>query len=228
MSSVGRVMFLFCCIGGFVLIASTARTATVKTNLEVMREVTTEVLEELVSEFPGGDIARELRLAPMGHDERHDFIGDILAQTLTEKGYRAYLPMAWSPADTSQSSVSNESGRGWEGLKVEYKVIDFTLRYPTIYRAHLIGGKKVKRTADVNVSARLVDPADGLVVWTGEASKSYEDTFSYGEIEEAEAGSYEFTKPPRESRQWGKIIEPVVVSGIIVGLIYLFFSNQGD
>ena len=44
-----------------------------------------------------------------------------------------------------------------------------------------------------------------------------------------EAGLYSFTKPERETKKWGRIVEPVVVSGIIVGLIYLFFSNQsGD
>jgi len=81
---------------------------------------------------------------------------------------------------------------------------------------------------DFRLLAKLVEPANGHVVWMAEASKSYDDQFSHDDIDEVEAGLYAFTKPPRESRNWGRIVEPVVVSGIIVGLIYLFFSNQGD
>ncbi len=64
--------------------------------------------------------------------------------------------------------------------------------------------------------------------WVGEAESSYEDSFPFGRISEVEDGAFAFTKPPRDGTNWGKIVEPVVVSGIIVGLIYLFFSNQTD
>lgn len=226
MSSSGRFLLLISCLAVSVWAGSTAWSASVKTNVEVMKELTTGVAEELISGFPPG-VSRELKLDPVGRTEVYDFIGDVLAGKLTAEGFRAYAPRAWSPADTLQPSGEERYG-GAAALNLEYKVIDFSLRYPTIYRAHLIGGKKVKRAADVNILARLIDPANGLVVWTGEASRTFEDTFSYGAIEEAESGMYDFTKPPRDSRQWGKIVEPVVVSGIIVGLIYLFFSNQGD
>jgi hypothetical protein len=72
----------------------------------------------------------------------------------------------------------------------------------------------------------LVDPTDQSVVWIGEAERSHKDKFSYGDLEEIEAGSFMFTKPEQKSTSWGKVVEPVVVSGIIIGLIYLFFSNQ--
>ncbi len=39
---------------------------------------------------------------------------------------------------------------------------------------------------------------------------------------------FTFTKPEKKATNWSKIVEPVVVSGIIVGLIYLFFSNQSS
>ena len=32
--------------------------------------------------------------------------------------------------------------------------------------------------------------------------------------------------PVRDEVKWGRFIEPVIVTGIVVGLVYLFFSNQ--
>lgn len=229
MSTLGRVILVCCLSGALMLARATARSeAPVRSNLDVMSGLAAEVTEELVSSFPSGSTPRELRLAPVARDERYDFIGNIFTKSLASMGYRAYAPVSANPTDTTKSISSSAAPSGLRGLNMEYQVIDFTLRYPEVYRSFLIGGKRVKRSADVRVLAKLVDPTDGLVVWMGEAERSYDDVFSYGAIHDVEAGVYQFTKPPRESRKWGRVIEPVVVSGIIVGLIYLFFSNQGD
>jgi len=200
----------------------------VKSNFDVMDKLASEVCAELVSKMPADLPSREIRLAPFGRDERYELVANSFMRTLGEKGYRAYLPVAAAPGDSS-SAPDTLSAAGLEaGVRLEFETIEFTLRYPEIYRSHLVGGKNVKRAAELRVLARLVDSEDGLVVWMSEASKSYGDQFSYDDIEDVEASLYDFTKPPRNSRNWGKIVEPVVVSGIIVGLIYLFFSNQGD
>lgn len=228
MSTLGRVVLGGCFLVAAALGPSPARAeSAVQSNLDLMKTLSTRVVEELVSGFPSDAVPRELRLVPLGRDERYDFLGNVLAGSLTSMGYRAYASAA-SPADSAGSASLSGAAAGRAGLNIEYQLVDFTLRYPKVYRSFLIGGKNVKRSAGVRVLARLVDPADGLVVWTGEAAKSYDDHFSYGIIEDVEAGVYQFTKPPRDSRKWGKVVEPVVVSGIIVGLIYLFFSNQGD
>lgn len=225
MSTLGRVILASCTVFAAFLGASGAWSQTpVKTNLDVMTDLTTQVVDELVAGFPGGSTPREVRLAPAGRDERYDFIGSVLLRSLTAKGYRAFAAAPMSPADSTGAAPLV----GGAGLKLEYRVVDFTLRYPKIYRSHLIGGKKVKRSGGVRVLATLMDSADGLVVWTGEAGDAYDDVFPYGSLEQVETSVYQFAKPPRESRKWGRVVEPVVVSGIIVGLIYLFFSNQGD
>jgi hypothetical protein len=226
----GRVTVSFYLLVSFAFtaIASARADGPVATNFDLMRDMATKVSEELVSGFPSGTANSQLRLAPVGRDEQYEFVGNMLTKSLTAKGYRAYATPSVNPTDSTGSASALSARGGGSALRLEFQLIDFSLRYTKIYRSFLIGGKKVKRHADVRILAKLVDPADGLVVWLGEASRSYDDHFSYGNIDEIETGLYEFTKPPRESRHWGKIVEPVVVSGIIVGLIYLFFSNQGD
>ncbi|MEJ2722025.1 MAG: hypothetical protein P8181_12940, partial [bacterium] len=146
---------------------------------------------------------------------------------LTARGVKTHDRLGQAAGDSV--SAAGASAIPNNKLWLEFEVLDFDLRYPKIYRKYLIGGKVVKRRADVRLLAKLVDSGDGLVLWQGEASKTYEDQFPYSQISEVEAGLHEFSKPPREGRSWGKVVEPIAVSAIVVGLIYLFFSNQsGD
>ena len=203
-----------------------------RSNFDVMDKLAAEVCAELVSKMPADLPTREIRLSPFGADGRYELVANAFTRSLGDKGYRAYMPVPPVKADSSAApraaADSVSAGGGEAGLRLEFETIAFTLRYPEIYRSRLVGGKNVKRAAELRVLAKLVEPGNGFVVWMSEASKSYSDQFSYDDIEDVEASLYDFTKPPRESRNWGKIVEPVVVSGIIVGLIYLFFSNQGD
>jgi len=202
----------------------------VATNFELLKSMTDEISEELIAGFPADVAGRDLVLAPAARDERYEFLTSVFTRSLTEKGFRAHDPAARSAADSTRGgNPAGARSAPASGLNIEFQITDFDLRYTKIYRKYLIAGKKVKRSADVRVTARLVDPRDGLVVWMGEAVRSHDDVFPYGEIDEVEVGLYSFTKPSRETRKWGRVVEPIVVSGIIVGLIYLFFSNQsGD
>jgi hypothetical protein len=225
-----RITLVLCLLvlstAGISSLAGAAEPAT--TNFDVLKKMTTEISEELITGFPSDVAGRDLILAPAARDERYEFLTSVFTQELTARGYRAHDPVVKNPADTTNAGSSSLRPAGQSDLNIEFQITDFDLRYTKIYRKYLIGGKKVNRSADVRVTVRLVDPTDGYIVWVGEAFRSIDDSFSYGEIDEVEAGLYSFTKPERDSRKWGRVVEPVVVSGIIVGLIYLFFSNQSS
>jgi hypothetical protein len=191
--------------------------AAVASNLELMSRLVGEAATELVESVPADVQWSDVVLAGFARDEQYQFTDNVLARVLTSAGHKVY---------DSQPTAGGE-GRG-PALRLEYQALNFALSYPKIYRPYLIGGKRVKRKAEVTLLVKLINPADGSVVWIGEASRSHEDRFSHGDLDEVEAGTFAFTKPPRSSAKWGKIVEPVVVTGIIVGLIYLFFSNQDN
>ena len=207
------VCFLFA-----LSLAVTARAdEPVRTNIDVMKLVTNEVIAEVLAGFPQNLAVSELILAPYAADAKYDFMAQVFAQTLTERGYKTF---------TSQKDGIRDAGP--ERLTLQFQALDFSLRYPKIYRSHLVGGKVVERRAHLKVMAKLLDPKDSSVVWAGEATKNYEDKFSFSQIDEVEVGEFDWVKPPRKNTNWGKMVEPVVVSAIIVGLIYLFFSNQSS
>lgn len=186
-------------------------------NIDLMKKLTGDTVDEILAQVPRGFESHDVVLVPYAVDEQYEFIDNVFTRILTSRGFRVY---------DGAGAKANDKARAAGGFRLEYQAMDFNLAYPKIYRSYLIGGRRVKRTADVRLVARVVDPGDDSVVWVGEAGRSHKDQFSYGELPAVEAGVFAFTKPPRKTTNWAKIAEPVVVSGIIVGLIYLFFSNQ--
>jgi hypothetical protein len=188
-----------------------------------MDELTAEIVDELLRGVNGKTGTREIRLDPYAASEEYEFINNVFMRVLTSKGYKTF---EIGTTLISDSVIVKEYGA--RGYRLEYQTLDFGLSYPKIYRSYFIGGRKVKRRANLRLVAKVLDPMDDSILWVGEASRSYEDRFPYGKISQVEEGVFEFNKPPRPANNWGNIVEPVVVSGIVVGLIYLFFSNQTD
>jgi hypothetical protein len=115
-----------------------------------------------------------------------------------------------------------------DNVVLTFQNVAFAIAYADVYRSHLVGGKRVKRRADVRVHATVTDAASGQVLWVGEAARESADEFDYDDSARVEQGTYQFARPVLPGSGWGKYAEPVFVTGIIVGLIYLFFSNQSD
>jgi hypothetical protein len=116
---------------------------------------------------------------------------------------------------------------GAPALTLQFQNVVFDLQYLDSHRSFMIGGKRVDRRASVRIRTTLTDET-GRVLWVGEAERSHEDEVDYGDAARLEQGTYQFNRPVVPESGWGKIVEPVFVTGIIVGLIYLFFSNQSD
>jgi hypothetical protein len=193
----------------------------VKSNLDVLTELATGVAGELISGFQSSlGTHTGVRLVPYAEDETYKFLMNIFTTELTARGIKTY-----TSAPTSAPGAEDQSDGAME---LNIQALEFTLNYPKIFRSHLIGGKRVNRRAEITLFAKLLDSADNSVAWVGEATRAHDDQFNYGDRARAEKSLFEFTKPEVEPPNWGRIVEPVVVSGIIVGLVYLFFSNQSD
>lgn len=225
-----RSMYLFIMVTAVLLAASSACAAedTVKGNLGVISDVTTDIARQVMTQFPPGVRERGIVLKPAGNDEKYQLIDDVFTSVFTGNGIKVFSTPG-APAGSADSTGSAPAVAPPSRYRLDIRALEFSIRYPRIFRSHLIGGKRVKRTAKVKLSTTLLDPADGSVVWVKEAANDYEDQFPIRYLERVEDDLLTFTKPERNPTKWSRMVEPVVVSGIIVGLIYLFFSNQsGD
>lgn len=190
----------------------------VQTNLELMTDLTTQVVSELVDRFSSELSGWGVLLQPFANNEQYQFMTNVFTAALTQRGVTTFQPGA--------DPLAGEDAGYLYVLK--YQATSFSLSYPKVYRSYLIGGKRVRRRADVTLLATLVDHNNGAVAALSESGRDHEDQFDFSDVDRVEEGTYEFTRPPMPSSGWGKYAEPVLVTGIIVGLIYLFFSNQSD
>lgn len=196
----------------------------VKSNLDILTELAAGVADELISGMQSSLKAQSgIRLIPYAEGETYEFLMNIFTTELTARGIKTYSSVPAGAKDAPKTTEKNAAG-----MELSIQALEFSLTYPRIFRSHIIGGKQIKRRAEITLFAKLLDSADRSVAWVGEASRVHDDQFSYGDRTQAEKSLFTFTKPEVEPAGWGRIVEPVVVSGIIVGLVYLFFSNQTD
>lgn len=218
-------------------------------NLELLARMTTEITEELYGKFGPETGGRAVRLQPFGSGEDYVFVGNVLTDVLTRHEVKTIAaaapgaaaatvstPPSSTPTGTSTApstvaapESTTVAGGGAPGdLVLTFQNVAFAIAYTDVYRSHLVGGKRVKRRADIRVHVTLTDAASGEVLWVGEASRESADEFDFDDAARVEQGVYQFARPVLPGGGWGKYAEPVFVTGIIVGLIYLFFSNQSD
>jgi hypothetical protein len=257
-----------------VLVCATGVRATEETasNIDLMQNLTAQVVQDLHAKFAPSLGLRAVQLKPAGSTEDYYFVTNVFRAELMKLGLKVIEPavplaapvtpspivvppaattpatgtqpatqpnnLAWSgthtqaaaPIDTSHVQSGHAAGNaGTAGAYVlQYQNVVFNVRYVDSHRSWVVGGKRVERNAAVRIMATLTDPADGRVVWVGEATRDSNDEIDYGKSGQIEQGNYAFNKPLVPSAGWGKYVEPVFVTGIIVGLIYLFFSNQSN
>jgi hypothetical protein len=200
----------------------------VKSNLDVLTELAAGVANELIAGFQSSlGTQAGVRLIPRGEGETYEFLMNVFTAELTSRGIKTYSS-APKGAGNAKDLADEFEPATERTMELNIQALEFSLTYPKIFRSYLIGGRNVKRRAEITVFAELLDTADRSVAWVGEASKVHDDQFSYGDRAQVEESLFTFTKPEVKPASWGRIVEPVVVSGIIVGLVYLFFSNQSD
>jgi hypothetical protein len=127
---------------------------------------------------------------------------------------------------TGVEAKAQESPVDTGAFALSYQVIRLSMAYPRISRRYWFGTKEVVREARADVTAQLVDRRTGEVIWIREGSGRYGDVIPYSLLSSVEEKQYEFTRPVRNEFKMSRVVEPVIVAGIVVGLVFLFFSNQ--
>ena len=95
-----------------------------------------------------------------------------------------------------------------------------------ILRGWLPGRVKIERQAMVEGGLTLRDPRTARVLWTGQASYNLLDAFPKGQLSLVEDPRYTDLKSNAPTRNVDKLVEPVIVVAVVVGLVALFFQNR--
>jgi len=204
-----------------------AESAAPRTHVAVFDSVAGEVAAELLATggFPPG---RPVEIAtPLPGDTLSLFEQRVL-QRLKAEGVNVRVaparpvvtadPFTGMAADTT---MKQGEGTLRLGLGIESKSVVYTRRrgqFP-------LGTKGYDRLVSLQAQARLVDAATGQVLWARSGAKSAADFVRAGDVDAAASGAGLFAPAlPRGSR-FG-FLEPLLVTGVVVGLVVLFYSNR--
>jgi len=199
--------------------AAAASQTKVLTNFELIEKVSAEAAQEIIAGLGARAGDGIVLLAKSKGAGDADFIlENALVKRLRDAGTRVSLEV---PKGDDTTSVQ-------PAHRLTYQVIRLSLAYPRISRKWWFGSKVVERMAKADVFAEFVDVKTGDVLWVGESHRQYGDTILFSQLGSVEEKQYEFTRPPRSEFKMMRLLEPVLVGGIVIGLVYLFFSNQSN
>jgi hypothetical protein len=195
-------------LAGALFVPGAGLAGTRPTNYEMVRDTAREACDSLAASLGAATAARSAGLRGAGASSGNFLVENTLSSALTAAGWTVS-----TRADTATGPV------------VEFDVVDLGLSYPHSYRNAWLGEKRVVREARARIFARLV--GGSKVQWADQSEARRRDEVpasALPELEEKNAADYvKATLPPQ---RWNRLVEPVIVTGIIAGLILLFFSNQ--
>jgi hypothetical protein len=144
-------------------------------------------------------------------------------------------PEAPSPSGAAKENTTPSSGpipapKGKlypEGSVLEFRVLEFGVHYPTVKRRFaFFGNASVHRLGGVYIEASRVEGPDGRVIDVASGQCHSQDRLSGHARALAEGANYPFTKPVIPASNVSRMVEPVLVVGIVSSLVYLFYQNQ--
>lgn len=179
------------------------------TNYELVVGTARETSRRLLHSLDSLGVSQPLSLRPVGNHAGKFLVENALAATLADQ----HLTVS-----TREDSA---------GMALEFEVVDLGLAYTRVRRRSWLGEKRVVREGRARVFARLLDLGAARVVWADHAEAKVRDEVRFDDLKRLEEQTPpDYVKATLPERRWNKIVEPAVVTGIVVGLIVLFFSNQ--
>jgi hypothetical protein len=95
-------------------------------------------------------------------------------------------------------------------------------------RSWIFGSRRIDREFRCELSAELTD-SQGLVVISMRSGASRADRVGFSELERLQGGgSEEWLTGGTPAAASGGILEPLVVTGVVASLIYLFYSSRAE
>lgn len=109
----------------------------------------------------------------------------------------------------------------------EISNVKLTIAYSEPESDSIMMSDSVFRMISLQVDGELSRAQGREVLRTISATRSYQDKIKYNDIEELEASSFSFTLGKRSSYSfWDRMIEPVLITGSVIAVILLFFTQR--
>ncbi len=176
------------------------------TNLDMLETVVLNAMEP-VSEQVAAQCTESIRLHIQGEHAGGWLIEQIATMSLRAAGVTVF------------------SARDEEGWVLNLRPMELSVTYAQTRRSWILGGKQIPRVASCEISAVLIDP-QGNIVLTAREGSVIESTVSPSDIVILESSTERWANGELSEEESGNILEPLVVTGVVTALVYLFYSSR--
>ncbi len=173
------------------------------TNLDFLRLAIWRTLDSSLSRAV---LDSPIELVAEGKSEANWLLEDVLLSWLLERG----------------EVVSLRKGNLHSAL-LSFRIIELSLNYPAQRRKGFLGPREVRREAQVDFILRLQGSGHGEVLWNRRIRGKSSDWIPRSKLK---VSPYPFLNPPLPTGGWARYGEPVIVTGLVAGLVYLLYSNR--
>ncbi|PIE52383.1 hypothetical protein CSA37_06225 [Candidatus Fermentibacteria bacterium] len=177
------------------------------TNLEMVEAVTCDALLPVAEQISAHG-AETVFLTVAGEHEGSWLLEQMASGILNEAGVTV--------------STGSREEAPWS---LEIRPMELGVTYGTTCRSWALGGRQVPRYASCQLAATLID-LDGNVALTLREGAVLERKAGIGEIPLLESSNESWINGELSSDESGNILEPLVVTGVVTALVYLFYSSR--
>jgi hypothetical protein len=191
---------------------SSPASAPVATNMDLIVATVEDAADKALAGLDDGEmLSREQGAILIVSQSEHDanwLVEHVLIDRMLQRGFEVRVA-----ADSAE--VPNGISR------LAYRVLDLGIRSTSGLR-----GANFKRQSHTTVALQLSQTGEETVDWQDETTVFREDSAPKSMLELLQSSTYDFAKTELEEETWSKFAEPVIVTTVLGGLIYLFFSNR--
>ena len=163
-------------------------------------------------------------LAPVSEEISAQNI-DILTLEILGEHEGGWLIEQIATSTLADAGITVSTSREAEGFTLNLRPMELGVIYAQTTRSWFLGGKQVPRLATCEIAATLLDP-EGNVVSTTREGSVIEDTVSPSDIVIVESSTERWANGELSEEESGNILEPLVVTGVVTALVYLFYSSR--
>ncbi len=190
-------------------------------NINVLSDLTRSVIATALDKM-GIPAGAEVSVRQIDTHPANWLVQSVFLEELTGRGH------------TVRTASTMPSGGGMvahvdevESYEVAYRIVSCETAYPRVWREWLVGTRKVERRSSVDIYLQL-SGASKAIVWAGSEERERRDIVPGSRLEGLRTPGQAFASPEIEQGGWDKVVEPVVVAGIVGGLIYLFYTSKSS
>ncbi len=189
------------------------------TNLELAEQVVTEACAAIPDSLLDSGFS-SIRLEITGEHPGNWLVEQCVKTELDRSGLTVLT--AESPRDAGEPDLEQGTAR------LLVRPMELSVLLGSTSRSWFVGPRRVERIASCELYSELVDPS-GSVITSLRSSSSRSDRVSVSDLSELKGSSGEVWLTGGEPQAGtGGLLEPLVVTGVVASLIYLFYSSRAE